>query len=1601
VILTKLRRFAKLTFLTEKKEAHMNKIILPALAVIFVLMAVSACGKVEGKIVETKASPFASFRDIPGVTADEIAAIEMLQKDYATFIFGANPSTETFILENGESADGDSVGEAFAVGGFTALLCEWLTDLIGIRFQPVPYAWNQLLPELNSHKIDFIGNLMPTEERRKTYFMSDPISERQAKVMRLRGSQNLEQIARERLPRYALLRNSIISTMVISATKPGAFEIVEVNNIDEGYQALLSGRADFFVDANTTADSYPAADVYSESFFPLLFYPVSLVTANPALAPIISVVTKAQRNGAMPYLNKLNNQGYESYRKYKLFMLLDDEEKAYLQNTITVPIAYQYYNYPVAFYDTHDKKWDGVSIDILHEVEKLTGFKFDIVNDEKTGMFGLIAMLFDGRAHMMCDLTFTEELEPLFLWNKNKFMADQYALLSKINFPNVKINEIPYARIALTKNTVHEKMFRAWFSNAFHVTEYSSEDEAFTALEKDKVDMVMSSKSKLMHYANYFEFSGYKANYLFNHYYDSAFAFNKDQTVLCSIVDKAVSVIDTSMITEQWITKTYDNRAKIAEARQPWLIGAGILSMITIALMLTLFYRNHNLKKQKESDAKIREADERTKIMLDSTPLSCSLIDRDYKVIDCNKEAERLFCVSSKQEYIDRFFEFAPEYQPDGQKSLDIAYGFIKKAFDEGYANVEWQHLINGEIVPCEVTLVRVKYYNDYIVAGYTRDLRELKASIATMREADERAQILFETAPLASFMFDKDSNVLDCNQEMANLFGLPEKEFYLSRFRELTPEYQPCGTLSLEKVAANNRITFEKGYHRFEWMYRKLNGEPLLTEMTLVRVKYRSEYVIAGYITDLTKQKAAEQLTKIVREKTLTLTAILDSTPDMMFCKDIDLLFTECNKAMEIFFNIRKSSIAGKHEAEALNMPHEIAEQLLAIDRKVITERQTVISEELVKSHDGRMVHFEMIRAPLIQEGKVIGLVGIGRNITQRQEMAQLAKQQAEAEAASRAKSTFLATMSHEMRTPMNAILGISEIRLQNKNLIPETEEAFRKIYDAGELLLHIINDILDLSKIEAGKLELVPVEYNLLSLINDTAQSNYLRYENKPIIFTLNIEKDTPIELFGDEVRIRQVLNNILSNAFKYTDEGKIEFYVSSEPDERDGYVTVVFRVSDTGQGMTESQVKKLFDEYERFNLETNRNTVGVGLGMTIVKRLIEMMDSSISVESEPDKGSVFTVCIPQKRTGEAVCEAGISSKLNNFRFQNTSIQEKKQLFREYMPYGSVLVADDVESNLYVIRGMLDFYGLKIETVISGFDAINKIKNGNVYDILFMDYMMPKMDGIEAVKIIRDMGYTHTIVALTANALVGQAEMFLQNGFDGFISKPIDSRELDLLLNNFIRDRKPPEVVEAARKEQYEKDLDNKTVSGQTILKGADVEKFFIRDAEKAINVLKELNEKMDNLNDEDISLYVVTVHGMKSALANIGEKELSGAAYYLEKAGMQRNTIIMTGETSVFIDALQSLLAEFESVQEDNDFEISTDDLNFLQEKLLDIKTASITFDNNTVKTTMNDLRQKKWPNDINNILDDIARYVLHSKFKIVADIAGEAVKNLNYN
>jgi PAS domain S-box-containing protein len=777
------------------------------------------------------------------------------------------------------------------------------------------------------------------------------------------------------------------------------------------------------------------------------------------------------------------------------------------------------------------------------------------------------------------------------------------------------------------------------------------------------------------------------------------------------------------------------------------------------------------------------------------------------------------------------------------------------------------------------------------------------------------------------------------------------------------------------------------------------VNHLSLLVLLLVVVLFFRSR------LTGKELEKLVEKRAHELAFQTATLSALFDSIPDLIFTKDLNLKFLHCNKAFLEHFNKGINEITGNYDSKDMGMTEEEAHAYTDMDRKVIREKQPVTIEERIPRFDGTRPLYETIKMPLVLNDSVVGILGIARDITKRKEA------EAAALAASRSKSSFLANMSHEIRTPMNAILGVTEILIQNEKIPKDIEEGLDKIHSSCDLLLGIINDILDFSKIEAGKIDIIPAQYKVASMINDSVHLNMMRTESKPVEFELLVNENVPAKLIGDELRIKQILNNLLSNAFKYTDTGKVILSVeveakpeTAQPQQRSNQVTLVLSVQDTGQGMTNDQLDKLFEEYARFNQRSKNYVEGTGLGLAITHRLINLMGGQIHVKSEPDKGTLFTARLPQEIVDDETLGKDVTENLRQFRKNYMIHGQRGQIERDPMPYGKVLVVDDIETNIYIAAGLLKLYKLQIEIAMSGQEAIDKIKEGNIYDVLFMDHMMPEMDGLEAVKRIRGFGYAHPIIALTANAVTGQADMFLENGFDDFISKPIDIRQLDSVLNTFIRDKQSPEIIESARRQNETSVSEEAGVSKET---GGDsnheqINSFlidsFIRDANKAAAWLDEALLKNEFEDNAVLQKFTVMIHGIKSALWNIQETETADLALLLETGGREHDINLIKKTAPEFLDKLRALLEKKEFKPGGNEAS-EDDDMEKLSGALNEIQRMAGDYDRKGILDIIAGV--KNYSKETKAVLEIIAEHALHSEFdeaeKTAKEYAADLAKN----
>jgi len=1069
----------------------MKKVII-AMAIIIVLAAVILLAFVIPAARDKISAPqsfdinsIKTYKDIPGITEDEITAIEELKKQRETLIYGVSLMTETFVDENGE------------ISGFTALFCDWMTRLFGIPFRTEIHDLSAVLAKLKTGEINF-GALTATEERLGTYYMTAPIIHRSIKIMRINGSLSPDEIALSRPVRYVFMEGGTILESVTAAFKPGSYEVVVARDHETAYRLLNSGAADAFIGINIAEAAFdPYGGVITEDFLPLIVTPVSLTAGDPALAPIISVVTKALNNGAYRHLTELYRQGYQKYRKNKFLMQLNDEEKLYIQNTPRIPFASQYMSYPITFYNANEKKWEGVVFDVLDEMEQLTGLQFELVNGPAIELPELMMLLENGTAYCIPNLIQSNERRARFIWPKTMYLFDRFALLSKQSYPNIELNDIPFERVGFARGSAFADVFRNWFPDALHTTEYPTTDDAFMALDRGEIDLMMSSQSRLATLTNYYEFSDYKANYLFNAAFDASFGLNKDQTVLCSIIDKALPQIDTGRIAEQWMSKTYNFETMRLRGQRPWLFSAIGLSVCIIILSVTFLLRSRN----------------------------------------------------------------------------------------------------------------------------------------------------------------------------------------------------------------------------------------------------------------------SGKQLEEIVRQRTNELTA------------------------------------------------------------------------------------------------------------------------------ASEAKSQFLANMSHEIRTPMNAIIGFSELALDGGNIV-KIKEYLRQILENSKGLLQIINDILDISKIESGKMELERIPFDLHEMFASCQSIIMPKAVEKGITLHCYAEPSIGKKLIGDPTRLRQVLLNLLANAVKFTHTGIVKLSASVK-ELPNGSITVRFEVRDSGIGMTNEQAAKIFDPFVQADETMTRKYGGTGLGLSITRDIVELMGGMLTVHSTPKVGSIFSfeITFRTAETQDGDTERGIT------------FNESRPIFK-----GEVLLCEDNAMNQQVICEHLARVGLRTVVAENGKAGVEAVqsrmeKGEKQFDMIFMDMHMPLMDGLEAAAKIFELNTGIPIVAMTANVMVNDREIYKMRGIHDCVSKPFTSEELWRCLLKYlplVNRRAAEKYTQVAEDMEIQKSLRPLFVKGNR----------------------KKYEEIVKALEADDITLARRLVHTLKSNAGQMGKVLLQQIAENIEHQLKDGKNLITPGQMTVLETELNAALAEFET-------------------------------------------------------------------------------------
>ncbi|WP_458459804.1 response regulator [Pseudobutyrivibrio sp.] len=569
-------------------------------------------------------------------------------------------------------------------------------------------------------------------------------------------------------------------------------------------------------------------------------------------------------------------------------------------------------------------------------------------------------------------------------------------------------------------------------------------------------------------------------------------------------------------------------------------------------------------------------------------------------------------------------------------------------------------------------------------------------------------------------------------------------------------------------------------------------------------------------------------------------------------------------------------------------------------------------------------------------------------------------------ANAANKAKSTFLANMSHEIRTPINAILGMDEMIIRESNDEQIVEYA-TSIKQAGKSLLVQVNGILDYSKLEDGHMEIFEVEYDLATMISGFVSSASTRAKAKGLNFKVDIDENLPITLLGDDVRVSQIVANLLTNAVKYTEAGEVDFSMR-EVGRNESSIDIEIKVKDTGIGIREEDLKNLSVSFKRIDEEHNRNIEGTGLGIPIVIQLLKLMGSELVVESKYQVGSTFSFVLKQG----IACNEPIGDYKK--RIKKSYKRRNKYTFPS-LPEAEVLLVDDYEMNLVVAKNLMKVYDFIPDLVESGRAAITRAEERE-YDIIFMDHMMPEMDGIETLDIIKKKGYlgkNTKVIALTANAIAGAKEYYISKGFDDYLTKPIDAEALEEMLLKYIPKRKI--LKKAISDVKNDKSIVSNDDERQALIK------IFV-------STIDESAKKLDEYKAAgDIKNYTIKVHGLKSTARLIGEMSISKKAEALEKAGK-------TGDIDYINNHHNELIEEYLSIR--NNYEETKPpkkpfEKGDLKDALYSIIEMANVSDYTSTEMLLNTLDEYDIPEDVYEGIKKIREFLNKLDYEAVAQTA----------
>ncbi len=832
------------------------------------------------------------------------------------------------------------------------------------------------------------------------------------------------------------------------------------------------------------------------------------------------------------------------------------------------------------------------------------------------------------------------------------------------------------------------------------------------------------------------------------------------------------------------------------------------------------------------------------------------------------------------------------------------------------------------------------EYDCELLKAYFSRLASRMKAS------ADSRKQgicfhTLIDSVPDIAWYKDAAGAHLIVNDSFCNMVGKSKEQIYKKGhcyIWDATPEDEEVCLSSDRMIMESRRTnTFEEEViTKSEKLLLKSYKSPLIDENGRV-------FGTCGIARDVTE----------FRNATTEIQILLDSIPYVVLLEDTDeivmsknLLF---NEYFPDFFNIKgKSSVEWKKSLNITTVPGTKQKEVVTYYRG---EERTLLMEE----------------EPLLdifyrQNGKIITLADI---TDERKISKELEESKKKAQEANRAKSLFLANMSHEIRTPINSVIGMNEMILRESSE-QETRSYALNARRSAKMLLGLINDILDFSKIETGKMELTPVNYTTAEVISDVVKMNISRANDKGLTLKLDVDPNLPSELYGDDVRLRQIISNLLTNAIKYTKEGTVTISVGGSVS-KDGVLAMSVCVSDTGIGIKQEDIEKLFDAFQRIDNSVTRRIEGTGLGLNITMKLLMLMDSKLEVKSEYGKGSEFFFTVNQKIVD--------STPMGTLEINAENADDFTYSASFAAPDAKVLMVDDNDMNRVVFRSLLKQTKVQVYEAASGYECLSLVEKER-FDIIFLDHMMPGMDGIETFHRIKEgenLCKDVPVIMLTANAVSGVREAYLEEGFTNFLSKPISPSQLEKMTKSYLPKELVKEVSECEEKavqsslpeiEGFNFEVARLYAKSDDIIKSS-LEAFgdnLVKSAALLRHYLPIVRESEDNL-----ELFRIQAHSLKGTAAIVGATQVSEIAKTAEFAAKAANYGRIEAITPILIEETEACLKRVEAAGVYTRKPLNPD-ISQLADKVKKILSLMEEFNVDEADVIMNELYGYSYPDDI---------------------------------